>query len=152
MAPEWARHTAKLPLPDGGSGESVWVIGSAHVSASSAEEAAELIRTVRPGTVVVELDAARYEQLLKSQRLGRAGSGAEVASRGGSAVKLASLAFTGKLPAFGMSLAYAGAGALLGSEPGAEFIAAVRAAEEIGAVVVLGDRGASPDANCLKRA
>lgn len=142
MAPDWARHTAKLPPPDG-SGSSVYVLGSAHISASSADEAAELIRAVRPSAVVVELDPVRYERLLAAQRLGRVGSGAEVASRGGSALKLAQLAYRGELPGFALSLAYAAGGALFGSEPGAEFAAAVAAAHEVGATVVLGDRDAT---------
>ena len=132
MAPDWARHTAKLPPPDG-SGSAVYVLGSAHISASSADEAAELIRAVRPSAVVVELDPVRYERLLAAQRLGRVGSGAEVASRGGSALKLAQLAYRGELPGFALSLAYAAGGALFGSEPGAEFAAAVAAAHEVGA-------------------
>ncbi len=48
-APRWVRHTAQLPHPDGGG--VAYVLGTAHISAASAEEAAALIRDVRPASV-----------------------------------------------------------------------------------------------------
>lgn len=48
--------------------------------------------------------------------------------------------FGGHLVEFGMNVAYAVSGALLGVPPGEEFRAAVRAAERVGAEIVLADR------------
>jgi pheromone shutdown protein TraB len=154
--PLWARHTATLPHPDGGG--ACYVLGTAHISASSATEAGDLIRTLRPDAVVVELDAERFAALQRAQRArGNSGGGVDgdasasasassassassVASRGDSAAKLASLLARGDGVPFAGAMGYALAGALLGAVPGGEFDAAVDAANDVGATLILGDR------------
>jgi pheromone shutdown protein TraB len=154
-SPSWARHTATLPHPDGGEGSACYVLGTAHISASSAAEAGDLIRALRPHAVVVELDAERYAALQRTQRArrGQASAGGDVSSgvggvsdalavvsRADSAPKLASLLARGDAVPFAGALGYALAGALLGAIPGGEFASAIDAAEDVGATLILGDR------------
>ena len=44
-------------------GRPIYVIGTAHISARSAEDVARLIEAVRPDCVCVELDSARHQAL-----------------------------------------------------------------------------------------
>lgn len=48
----------------------IFLVGTAHVSRSSAEEVRELIRVVQPTTVMVELCEKRAERLRSSAQVG----------------------------------------------------------------------------------
>ena len=48
----------------------IFLVGTAHVSRSSAEEVRELIRVVQPTTVMVELCEQRAERLRSSAQVG----------------------------------------------------------------------------------
>ena len=132
MDPVHEPHIVRLTLPPGG-GE-CFILGTAHVSRQSAEEAERCVRSLRPDVVVVELDEARYRSLVAGRK--------SALSDGDSAWKLAKLTLAGDAPRFAGAALYDVIGAVLASQPGAEFVAAIRAAEECGAVVVLGDRSA----------
>ena len=56
------------------------------------------------------------------------------------ALKIASMALSGDLLAYASSLFYVCTGALMGTRPGGEFLAAADAAERVGAKIVLADR------------
>lgn len=43
----------------------IFLVGTAHVSSASAEEVRDVIKQVKPGTVMVELCAGRAEQMLR---------------------------------------------------------------------------------------
>mmetsp|Transcript_12469 Transcript_12469/g.41063 ORF Transcript_12469/g.41063 Transcript_12469/m.41063 type:complete len:276 (-) Transcript_12469:962-1789(-) len=111
----------------------LYILGTAHVSKPSAEEARELIRRVRPDNVFVELCDDRAKKL----RAGMSHSSfwgelfGTLNKKGGSfvgnAVELAPKAQYHLLR-------------LIGIEPGAEFMAAMEAADELGARVVHGDQ------------
>lgn len=112
------------------------VLGTAHVSSTAAAEASQLIRSLCPDVVVIELDAERYASLLRST-----GKSAHAAlERGDSVAKLVTLIARGELPSFAGGCLYAVAGTVLHAQPGAEFAAAAAAAQEVGATLVLGDR------------
>lgn len=131
---ELGRHTLRLVHPEGG-GEVV-LLGTAHISADAAAEADALVRGLRPDVVVIELDAERYASLLRS-----AGQPGFVAlDKGDSVLKLLALVYRGELPHFAGTVLYSVAGTLLHAQPGGEFAAAVAAANDVGSVVILGDR------------
>lgn len=50
-------------------GGQIFLVGTAHVSRSSAEEVRELIRVVQPTTVMVELCEQRAERLRSSAKV-----------------------------------------------------------------------------------
>ena len=54
---------------DGWLGGQIFLVGTAHVSRSSAEEVRELIRVVQPTTVMVELCEQRAERLRSSAKV-----------------------------------------------------------------------------------
>lgn len=108
----------------------LFLVGTAHVSRKSVEEVREVIRKLKPDTVCVELDAARLDALRDDKRWhGLDPRGILRPYRPG--LFLASLLFAG----FQKRL-----GDRLGARPGMEMLAAVEAAESIGAGVVLADR------------
>jgi pheromone shutdown-related protein TraB len=113
-------------------GREFFVIGTAHVSQRSVTEVEQLIRTVRPDTVCVELDANRLAGLTDPQRF--------------RAWDIRQALREGKLPLLTGSLALASyqrrIGQRLGVRPGAEMIAAVEQAKTVGAKLVLADREA----------
>jgi pheromone shutdown-related protein TraB len=111
-------------------GREIFIVGTAHVSKKSVEEVAQVISSLRPDAVCVELDAARYETLIDETRWRRLDA-RRVLREGRAGLMLASLLFS----AFQKRL-----GDRLGVRPGAEMIAAVQAAEGVGAEVVLADR------------
>ena len=139
------RHTLRLVHPDGGG--DVVVLGTAHISADAAAEAEALVRSLRPDVVVIELDAERYASLLRSA--GQPGFAA--LDKGDSVVKLVGLISRGELPNFAGSVLSSVAGTLLHTQPGGEFAAAVAAANEVGSVVILGDRSFRVTMSRLKR-
>ena len=120
------------------SGAEVTIVGSAHVSSVSALEVKRVIRETKPDLVVVELDGERLRSLLKSASKER--PAAHAAKRVSTVSEALKTMANGQLALVAGSLAYATVGAVLDSRPGSEFVAAVEAAQEVGAAVVLGDR------------
>lgn len=106
------------------------LIGTAHISKKSVEEVTLAIESLRPDTVCVELCATRYAALTDPSRF-RALDVPAIVREGRAGFTLATLA----LQAFQTRM-----GARLGVRPGAELLAAVAAAERVGAAVVLADR------------
>ncbi|HEX7668579.1 MAG TPA: TraB family protein [Polyangiaceae bacterium] len=111
-------------------GREIFLLGTAHVSKKSVEEVEHLIDELRPDVVCVELDRARYETLLDESRWRRLDVRA-VLREDRAGLMLASLLFSG----FQKRL-----GDRLGVRPGSEMLAAARAAERVGAKIVLADR------------
>jgi pheromone shutdown-related protein TraB len=111
-------------------GREIYLLGTAHVSKKSVEEVRRTIEEIRPDTVCVELDKTRYETLADESRFGR--------------VDLLAILAAGRAGLYLSSLLFAGfqkrIGDRLGVRPGAEMLAAVEAAERVGATVVFADR------------
>ena len=111
-------------------GRPIYVIGTAHISARSAEEVARLIEAVRPDCVCVELDSARHQALTQPDAW-REMDLFQVVRQKRATMLLAHLI----LASFQRRL-----GDRLGIKPGAEMLRAIEKAEEVGAQLVLADR------------
>lgn len=111
-------------------GKRIVLLGTAHISAQSAEEADRLIREVRPDSVCVELCEARHRALTRPE-LWREMDIVQVVRRKQASMLLAHLI----LSAFQRKL-----GDRLGIKPGAEMVKAMEAADAVGAELVLADR------------
>ena len=120
------------------SGSEITLIGSAHVSEASAREVSRAILEGKPDLVVIELDGDRLKSLLRSASEDRPAMHA--ARRVASVREAFNTLVNGQLAIVAGSLGYSTIGAVLDTRPGAEFIAAVEAARDVGATVVLGDR------------
>lgn len=120
------------------SGADVRVIGSAHVSSTSAKEVKRVILENKPDIVVIELDGERLKSLLSAATEDR--PAAHAAERVSTVRKAFESMMKGDLAIIVGSLGYATIGAILDTRPGAEFLAAVEAAQQVGALIVLGDR------------
>src|SRR5690606_31528412 len=119
-------HVTRLSYQD----KEILLIGTAHVSKRSVDEVRRVILEERPDTVCVELDAGRYKMLMDKsvwQKL----DVFQVIRQKRVLFLLSSLA----LGAYQRRM-----GEKLGVSPGAELLAGVEAAEEVGAEVVLADR------------
>jgi pheromone shutdown protein TraB len=128
-----------LRKADGGS---VYLLGTCHVSESSAASAGRLVRRVRPSAVVLEI-CERRKGLLDSEAPSASSSrddraGADSAhSLGGVAARVGGvLSDWTEL----ISLQYAGLEEVGVRRTGGEFAEAARAGREVGAALVLGDR------------
>jgi pheromone shutdown-related protein TraB len=108
----------------------ILLVGTAHVSKKSVDEVRDVIERLRPDTVCVELDAARYETLTDESRFSRLDV-SQIVRAGRAGLFLSSLLFS----AFQKRL-----GDRVGVRPGSEMLAAVDAAKSIGARIVLADR------------
>lgn len=111
-------------------GRTIYVVGTAHISDASVQEVREVIERVRPDVVCVELCQARYNSLVKQDAWKNLDI-FKVIREGKTLFLLANLA----IGAYQRRL-----GAELGIKPGAELLAAVDKAKEIGASVELIDR------------
>lgn len=108
----------------------ILLVGTAHVSQESADLARDLIETESPDCVCVELDERRFQALASEQRFD-ALDVREVLRRN----QLSTLIVNLVLASYQKQL-----GGQLGVQPGAELLAAARAAEALGARVELCDR------------
>ncbi len=111
-------------------GKEIFLIGTAHVSNKSVEEVRRVILEEKPDTVCVELDEGRYKMLMDKtawQKL----DVFQIIRQKRVLFLLSSLA----LGAFQRRM-----GEKHGAKPGAELLAGVETAKEIGAEVVLADR------------
>lgn len=111
-------------------GKTIHLIGTAHVSQRSVEEVQRVIRDVRPDTVCVELDPTRYEAMLDETRFRKLDI-FQIIRQKKVLFMLASLVLTSYQRRLGEKL---------GVKPGAELLAGVKTAEEVGAKLVLADR------------
>lgn len=108
----------------------IYLLGTAHVSKSSVEEAINSIQSLQPDTVAVELCESRFKTIRDPDRWKNTDI-VQVIREGRTFMLLAQL----MLSSFQRKL-----GAELEVKPGAEMIAALDSAESIGATVVLADR------------
>mmetsp|Transcript_47653 Transcript_47653/g.90953 ORF Transcript_47653/g.90953 Transcript_47653/m.90953 type:complete len:405 (-) Transcript_47653:434-1648(-) len=122
-------------------GGRVLIVGTAHVSAVSAQEVSRLILALDPppDVVVIEMDAKRQNSILQ-HTLSPARALVKHAQEANSIWKVFKLAGDGRLLHHMSNCFYTPIGAVLDVTPGAEFIAATHAAEQVGAHLVLGDR------------
>lgn len=126
-------ETAELPsavrrLEAGG--KVVYLVGTAHISQQSVRDVRQTIERLRPQTVCLELDEGRYRNLVDEERWRKTNIG-KIIREGKAALLLSSLL----MASFQRRL-----GKKLGLTPGAELVEGARAAEEVGAQVVLVDR------------
>ncbi|KAL1530749.1 hypothetical protein AB1Y20_001648 [Prymnesium parvum] len=115
------------------------LVGTAHISADSADLVRRVIRYTRPDAVMLELDAARASRLLP--RAAAPPPPPPPPPRGVAARVLRGEAGELSAEAIGEGLAslYRSLDSL-GFQSGSEFVAAAEEAERVGAAVVLGDR------------
>ncbi len=111
-------------------GRTFVLVGTAHVSRESIDEAAAIIESEKPGRVCVELDEGRYRSMTKSSTWESLDIG-KVLREGKGFLLLANLA----LASFQRRL-----GGDIGVKPGQEMLAAVEAAERLGIPWSLCDR------------
>lgn len=111
-------------------GRDIYIVGTAHVSQRSVDEVQQVIEEVRPDTVCVELDQVRYDALTDEERWRQLDIFQVIKEK-----KVLLLLTSLVLSAYQRKM-----GEALGVRPGAELLAGVRKAEEIGAEVVLADR------------
>lgn len=111
-------------------GTTYYLVGTAHVSAKSAEEVRDVIEQVKPDLVAVELCKARYDALTKDSAF-RDLDVFKVVREGKTLYLLAHLALSSYQRRIGASL---------GVKPGAELLAAVTVANENSIPVELIDR------------
>jgi pheromone shutdown-related protein TraB len=111
-------------------GREIYLIGTAHVSQNSVDEVKRVISEVAPDTVCVELDQPRYDSMMDESRWRR--------------LDLFQIIRQKKVLYFISNLALSAyqrkIGESMGVKPGAELLAAVKAAESMGAQLVLADR------------
>lgn len=111
-------------------GRRIHIVGTAHISQRSVEEVKRVIHEVRPDTVCVELDQVRYESMLDDSRWQKLDIFQVIREK-----KVLFLLTSLALSAYQRKL-----GERVGVKPGSELLAAVKAAEEVGAELVLADR------------
>jgi pheromone shutdown-related protein TraB len=117
-------------LKDEDKGRTYYLVGTAHVSEESIKDVETVIEKVKPDTVCVELCEARYQALVDNTRWKNLNI-FNVIREGKTLFLLANLA----IGAYQRRL-----GAQLGIKPGAELLAGVHKAEEVGAELALIDR------------
>ena len=111
-------------------GRTFYIVGTAHISQRSVEEVRATIDEVRPDTVCVELCQTRYDAIIDDTRWKKLDIFQVIRERK-FLFLLANLALSSYQKRLGESL---------GVQPGAELMAGVAKAEEIGAELVLADR------------
>ena len=111
-------------------GRQIYLVGTAHISQNSVREVEAVISALRPDTVCVELCQTRYDALTDDSRWRKLDI-FQVLKQKKALFLMANLA----LSAYQRRL-----GEKLGVEPGAELMAGVRKASEVGAKLVLADR------------
>lgn len=130
-----AEAMPSAPLPDDvhlfeKDGRQIYVIGTAHVSAKSAELVEKMLRELKPDSVAVELCNPRYRALRHPDEWKKMDI-VQVIRSGKTFFLIAQL----MLASFQKKI-----GRKLGVKPGAEMMRAIEVADEIGAQTVLADR------------
>ncbi len=110
--------------------KTIYVVGTAHVSRSSADLAEEVIREIRPDAVAIELCASRHDSLKNPDKWKQTDI-VRVIREGRAFVLMAQLILAAFQRKLGKDLEVA---------PGAEMIRAMSVAEELGIPTVLADR------------
>lgn len=128
----------KSDLPDNvhffeQNGREIYLVGTAHVSAKSAELVESVVRGIHPDSVAVELCAPRF-RALKNPEEWKNTDIVQVVREGKAYLLLVQLLLSGFQKKIGKKL---------GIQPGAEMMKAVEVAEELGAETVLADREVS---------
>ena len=148
-------HVVTLRRADGAT---VYLLGTCHVSATSASEASALVREVRPSTVVLELCPSRRSMMYETSRSRAKDAGLPPPPRRRRNTTTKSEVTNTLWNVLtdwteAISLQYAALDSLVGetNEVGAEFRAANDAAISVGAEVVLGDRAVALTQLRLKR-
>jgi hypothetical protein len=112
----------------------IFILGTAHISKKSAEDAGLLVESIRPQTLFLELCHQRQNMLNEEMMQRSVGEGTDF-------FQMVQQVQEGKVPIF--TLVYSWATANMGLKfdvmPGAEFRAAFRVAQKLGASTVLGD-------------
>ncbi len=108
----------------------IYLVGTAHISERSVQDVEQVIETVRPDTVCVELCEARFKAIIDDDRWKKLDI-FTVIKEGKTLFLLANLA----LGAYQRKL-----GEQLGVKPGAEMMAGIKKAAEVGAQLELSDR------------
>lgn len=111
-------------------GKEIFLVGTAHVSKKSVDEVTRVIHELRPDTVCVELDEQRHRMLLDENTWKKLDI-FQVVRQKRVLFLLSSLALSAYQKRMGEKL---------GVRPGAELLAGVKAAEAVGAELVLADR------------
>ncbi len=111
-------------------GRKIYLIGTAHVSPASVQEVREVIETIKPDTVCIELCKSRFESMMDEERFKKLDIFKVIKDQKVLFV-LANLALSSYQKRMGDAM---------GVKPGAEQLEAVSAAEKIGAELVLADR------------
>lgn len=111
-------------------GRDIYLVGTAHVSQRSVDDVRRVINELRPDTVCVELDTARHQALVDPQRWRNLDIFDVIKQR-----RVTFLVTSLALSSYQRRL-----GEKLGVRPGAEMLAALEHAEQVGARVVLADR------------
>ena len=111
-------------------GKTVYIVGTAHVSAKSVQDVREAVAAVKPDVVAIELCEPRYQGLVKKEAW-RHTNVFQVIRQGKAMFLLAQLV---------MQSFYRRLGRQLEVEPGAEMMAGAACAEETGAKLELIDR------------
>ena len=119
-------HVTRLTYGD----KEIFLVGTAHVSRKSVEEVERVIRDLRPDTVCVELDDQRHRMLMDENAWKKLDI-FQVIRQKRVLFLLSSLALSAYQKRMGEKL---------GVRPGAELLAAVHVAKEVGAELVLADR------------
>lgn len=111
-------------------GRTFYVVGTAHVSEASVAEVRDVISRVRPDTVCIELCENRYNALI-SDAAWKNLDVFKVIKQGKTLFLFANMILASYQKQIGEQL---------GVKPGAEFLAAAKAAEDVGARLILVDR------------
>lgn len=111
-------------------GREIYIVGTAHISQKSVEEVRRVISEVKPDTVCVELDKTRYEAMIDERRWQKLDIFDVIRQK-----KVLFLLTSLALSSYQRKL-----GERVGVKPGSELLEAVRAAEDVGAKLVLADR------------
>ena len=114
-------------------GREIYIVGTAHVSAKSAELVETVVKAIKPDSVAVELCEPRY-RALKNPEQWKKTDIVQVIKEGKTYLLLAQLILSGFQKRIGKKL---------GVQPGLEMLRALEAAEEVGAKTVLADREVS---------
>jgi len=114
--------------------EHLKIIGTAHVSKNSMEEVKEIIHAEKPDVVAVELDVGRYQKLMR-EKLGLKEDDQFSVKDLMRGENISLFLISGLLTYLQNKI-----GDELGVKPGSEMLAAIEAAEEVGAKIALIDR------------
>ena len=116
----------------------IYICATAHISKLSQKDVEDIIADVAPSIIVLELDPDRMQRLVLSATFGDRFGLRNFKTT--TAPKIMSMALSGDLLGYASGLFYVCTGALMGTRPGGEFLAASDAAERVGAQIMFGDR------------